>query len=103
MYKQEIIDKKFSRAFHGYDVAEVDYFLDEVYRELSFRDREEESLHAQIETLRAELEALKADIPETEELCFLESPAQDDMADEQREKVEESEPRETENAKEQDL
>lgn len=60
MFKQEIIDKKFSRAFQGYDIAEVDYFLDELYRELSFRDREEAALQEQIRELREELEALHA-------------------------------------------
>ncbi len=34
MTRDEIIHKKFSRAFRGYDPAEVDAFLDEIVREL---------------------------------------------------------------------
>lgn len=34
MTRNDIIHKKFSRAFRGYDPAEVDAFLDEIVREL---------------------------------------------------------------------
>ncbi len=34
MTRDDIIHKKFSRAFRGYDPAEVDAFLDEIVREL---------------------------------------------------------------------
>lgn len=34
MTRNDIIHKKFSRAFRGYDPAEVDAFLDELVREL---------------------------------------------------------------------
>ena len=53
MRKREIIDRKFSRAFEGYDIAEVDFFLDELYREFSLMENEIESLRAQLEGFEA--------------------------------------------------
>ena len=90
MFKQEIIDKKFSRAFNGYDVAEVDYFLDELYRELTFRDREEAALQTQIDELRSELDTIRRSLSanseevETEELCFLEEHTQEYAQEDQK-------------------
>ena len=49
MTRNDIIKRKFSHAFFGYDVEDVDLFLDEVIREL---DRIHNELD--IETLKAE-------------------------------------------------
>ncbi|MBQ4429299.1 MAG: DivIVA domain-containing protein [Clostridia bacterium] len=49
MNRNDIIKRKFSHAFFGYDVEDVDLFLDEVIREL---DRIHNELD--IETLKAE-------------------------------------------------
>lgn len=49
MQKKEILTRKFSRAFTGYDIAEVDFFLDELYREFSLMEHELESLRARLD------------------------------------------------------
>lgn len=55
MQKEDIIRKQFSRAFQGYDIAEVDLFLDELYRELEIAERERELLELRVEYLTASL------------------------------------------------
>lgn len=69
MDKNEIVKKQFSRAFRGYDIVEVDAFLDEIIREFDRYGREKELLQLKIEGLEAQLakEHKKADIlPEAE-------------------------------------
>ncbi|MCH5278493.1 MAG: DivIVA domain-containing protein [Christensenellaceae bacterium] len=51
MNRDDVINKEFPHAFVGYDVAEVDLFLDEVIREF---DR----LHNEIDVLTFRLEQL---------------------------------------------
>lgn len=88
MQKREIIDRKFSRAFQGYDIAEVDFFLDELYREFSLMENEIASLKERVEELSAELpengllldegrEGAQSDLlnGESEEACFIQEEA----------------------------
>jgi len=56
MHGGDIVKQHFTRAFRGYDVQEVDLFLDEVIRELDRRDRERDELLTSIERLLAALE-----------------------------------------------
>ena len=37
MKKSDIIEKQFNRAFWGYDIVEVDQFLDEIVKELEHK------------------------------------------------------------------
>ena len=55
MTDKDIIEKDFNRAFHGYDIQEVDSFLDEVIRELKRREDERAYLELRIELLTQEL------------------------------------------------
>lgn len=71
MDRNEIINKEFSHSFWGYDVVEVDLFLDEVIRELDRLHNEldiasltaeaarqrEGALRERMEKLRASLKA----------------------------------------------
>lgn len=43
---EDIINKKFNRSFIGYDIGQVDAFLDELYSEM-------QALKAELEMLRA--------------------------------------------------
>lgn len=56
MHGDDIVKQHFTRTFRGYDVQEVDLFLDEVIRELDRRDRERDELLASMERLLAALE-----------------------------------------------
>ena len=49
MNRYDIIKKEFSHSFTGYDISEVDSFLDEVIRELDSRDHEKGLLEFRIE------------------------------------------------------
>lgn len=40
MQAKEIIERRFSRAFRGYDVGEVDAFLDEILRDQERMEQE---------------------------------------------------------------
>lgn len=40
MQAEEIINRKFSRAFRGYDIGEVDAFLDEILRDQERMEQE---------------------------------------------------------------
>ncbi|MDO5111091.1 MAG: DivIVA domain-containing protein [Clostridia bacterium] len=79
MMKEEIVQKKFSRAFRGYDVAEVDFFLDALYDELTLHEQEEAALHVRIEKLTAALTKLVKDLPASEAAKLL-SPEKKDAA-----------------------
>ncbi len=59
MCGDDIVKQHFTRTFRGYDVQEVDLFLDEVIRELERRDQERDELLASIENLLAALEERK--------------------------------------------
>jgi DivIVA domain-containing protein len=56
MDKDTIINKHFQRAFLGYDVEEVDAFLDEVIRDLDRRKQELGVARLRIKILLEELE-----------------------------------------------
>ena len=40
MQIQEIVNRKFSCAFQGYDIGEVDAFLDEIIRDMERMEQE---------------------------------------------------------------
>ena len=44
MKKSDIIDKQFNRALWGYDIVEVDQFLDEIVKELEHMEQENKLL-----------------------------------------------------------
>lgn len=52
----DIHDKEFKRSFRGYDVDEVNDFLDQIIKEFEFLIREKQQLEQQVEELQAELE-----------------------------------------------
>src|SRR5690606_23862453 len=52
----DIHDKEFKRSFRGYDVDEVNDFLDQIIKEFELLIREKEQLERQVEELQAELE-----------------------------------------------
>lgn len=56
MDKDTIINKHFQRAFLGYDVEEVDAFLDEVIRDMDRREQELGVARLRIKILLEELE-----------------------------------------------
>jgi len=47
----DVIKQKFTKVFRGYDVEEVDLFLDEVIRTIETFESERDNLLAQIEVL----------------------------------------------------
>ena len=49
MNRKDIINKKFSHSFTGYDITEVDLFLDEIIREFDSRNHEKGLLEFKIE------------------------------------------------------
>lgn len=51
MKADDVIKQKFIKVFRGYDVEEVDLFLDEVIRTIEAFERERDNLLAQIEVL----------------------------------------------------
>lgn len=52
----DIHDKEFKRSFRGYDVDEVNDFLDQIIKEFELLIREKQQLEQQVEELQAELE-----------------------------------------------
>ncbi len=44
MKKSDIIEKQFNRAVWGYDIVEVDQFLDEIVKELEHMEQENKLL-----------------------------------------------------------
>lgn len=56
MDKQKIVNKHFQRAFLGYDVEEVDAFLDEIIRDMERADQELGIAKLRIRMLLEELE-----------------------------------------------
>lgn len=53
---EDIVKKKFSRAFIGYDMREVDLFLDGVIEQIEVYEREREEMLTAMEYLLRELE-----------------------------------------------
>lgn len=52
----DIVNKEFSRSFMGYDMREVDYFLDEIIKQLEAYERERQEMLTAMEYLLRELE-----------------------------------------------
>jgi len=59
IYSKDVAKKNFTKAFHGYDVQEVDLYLDEVIKTLGSYERERDVLLSRIEALLDELEKSK--------------------------------------------
>lgn len=57
MDKQTIIEKRFTRSIEGYDIEEVDAFLDEVAREFDRRDAALNVARLRIKLLLGEMES----------------------------------------------
>lgn len=55
MQIQEIVNRKFSRAFQGYDIGEVDAFLDEIIRDMERMEQELQLLELRNKMLLEEL------------------------------------------------
>ncbi len=55
MHAKEIIEHKFSRAFRGYDIGEVDAFLDEILRDQERLEQELDLLEVRNKMLLEEL------------------------------------------------
>ncbi len=57
----DIEEKEFSRSFRGYNIDEVDDFLDKVARNYEFLAKENHHLKKQLEDMRQKLEEYKKD------------------------------------------
>ncbi|HOF99532.1 MAG: Cell cycle protein GpsB [Firmicutes bacterium ADurb.Bin248] len=55
MDKEKIVNKRFRRSFLGYDIEEVDAFLDDIIREFDRRDQEAGVARLRIRMLLEEL------------------------------------------------
>lgn len=66
MTNEELLNKKFSRVFSGYDIIEVDDFLDDVLRDFERRDNEKQHLEARVKVLTDEVSWLQARIKSLE-------------------------------------
>ena len=55
MQLQEIVNRRFSRAFQGYDIGEVDAFLDEIIRDMERMEQELQLLELRNKMLLEEL------------------------------------------------
>ena len=81
MKRKNIIDKKFSSSFSGYDRDEVDIFLDEIIREFEKRERAYQNLLSQLDKKggrqglsadvvpRADFDGLRHELSEREGEC----------------------------------
>lgn len=56
---QDIHDKSFTKSFKGYDMDEVDIFLDQVIEDYDKLTRENKELQSKIETLNAQIESYR--------------------------------------------
>ncbi|MEA5059598.1 MAG: DivIVA domain-containing protein [Candidatus Pelethousia sp.] len=61
MRAKDIIERKFSRAFRGYDVSEVDAFLDEILRDQERMEQEMQLLELRNKMLLDELAGTNPD------------------------------------------
>ncbi len=60
MRADDIVRQRFTKVFRGYDVQEVDLFLDEVIRTLDDMERERNLLLSRMEALLNELDKYDA-------------------------------------------
>lgn len=60
MRSDDIVKARFTKVFRGYDVQEVDLFLDEVIRTLDEMERERNMLLSRMEALLAQLDEYDA-------------------------------------------
>ena len=80
MDRNEIINKRFSHAFFGYDVIEVDGFLDEIIREMDRMHNELDILELRAQASRQREESLKARIERlSEKLVQAKIPVEDEL------------------------
>lgn len=68
MTNEEILNKKFARAISGYNIIEVDEFLDGVLHELEMRDTEKEHLLSRVKVLNDEVKWLQARVNSLEDM-----------------------------------
>ncbi len=66
MKPNDIIEKQFNRAFWGYDIIEVDRFLDEVSKELERMGQENKLLELRNQMLLDRMAAGGVDLSENE-------------------------------------
>ncbi len=55
MNRNDIIHKKFSRAFRGYEPSEVDAFLDDIVREMDLLEQAVKLAETRVELLESQL------------------------------------------------
>lgn len=60
MRPDDIVKQRFTKVFRGYDVQEVDIFLDEVIRTLETMEKERNLLLSRLEALLNELDRYDA-------------------------------------------
>ena len=60
LFSEDIVEKNFTKVFRGYDVQEVDLFLDDVIRTLEEHERERDLLLSRVEALLERLEQATA-------------------------------------------
>ncbi len=60
MKKQDIIQKQFSRAFRGYEIGEVDAFLDEVIRDMERIEQDMQLMKLKNKMLQEQIDKLTA-------------------------------------------
>lgn len=68
MTNEEILNKSFNRAISGYNIIEVDSFLDDVLKEVEKRDNEREHLEARVKVLQDEVSWLQARVRSLEDM-----------------------------------
>lgn len=68
MTNEEILNKSFNRAISGYNIIEVDSFLDDVLKEVEKRDNEREHLEARVKVLQDEVRWLQARVRSLEDM-----------------------------------
>ena len=59
MKKEDILNKKFRRAFRGYDMQEVDAFLDEIIADSQKQQAEHDLMIQRIKALLGKIDALQ--------------------------------------------
>ncbi len=63
MQSKQIAEKQFTKVFRGYDIQEVDLFLDEVIRTVEQYETERQALLSRIDRLLCQLERGKQPTP----------------------------------------
>ena len=67
MKREDVVNKRFSRSFIGYDTAEVDAFLDELIQDMDAMYKARELDAVRIKTLIEEVKRRQPQRPETKE------------------------------------